>query len=177
MDRWLQLLAGITTPKNLARFVRLRALALRMGSLVNPKRVAHDEMLWLLQRGGEKEPRKVVEQFARWIRDGQMRCERTGFDYQRGFKDIDVPLAILYGDRDRLASRDSTGVVARAAGSEYKLWRSVAENSHLELTMGADVRHCCEAIRELVLFARSRRSSLPARPAMALRALALEASP
>ena len=172
MDRWLQLLAGITTPDNLARFVRLRHLARRMGSLINPERVAHEEMLWLLQRGGEKEPRKVVEQFARWIRDGRMRCERTGFDYLDGYAKITVPLAILYGDLDRLASRESTGEVVQRAASEYKLWRSVAENSHLELTMGQDTRLSCEAIRELVLYAKSREHGAQARrPMPALRAI------
>ncbi len=172
MDRWLQLLAGITTPDNLARFVRLRHLARRMGSLINPERVAHEEMLWLLQRGGEKEPRKVVEQFARWIRDGRMRCEWTGFDYLDGYAKITVPLAILYGDLDRLASRESTGEVVQRAASEYKLWRSVAENSHLELTMGQDTRLSCEAIRELVLYAKSRETGARARREVpALRAI------
>jgi len=155
MDVVMPWLSGLATPENLARLARLQRLAQRMGSLVNPKRVAHEEMQWLLQRGGEKEPRKVVEQFARWIRDGRMTCARTGFDYTEGYAKIDVPLAILYGDLDRLASRHSTAAVARGASSEYKRWRSVAENSHLELTMGADVRQCCEAIRELVLYAKS----------------------
>jgi pimeloyl-ACP methyl ester carboxylesterase len=123
-------------------------------------------MQWLLQRGGEKETRKVLEQLGRWVRDGRMTCERTGFDYQRGFAQIEVPLAILYGEFDRLASRESTGVVVRLAKSEYKLWRSVAENSHLELTMGADVRTCCAAIRELVLFAKSRARGPSARHAL-----------
>gem|GEM_PF-260470 len=159
LDAWLPLLARIATPENLARFTRLQSLARRMGSLINPERVAHEELIGLLQRGGEKEPRKVVEQFARWIRDGRMVCERTGFDYQQGFANIEVPLAILFGDLDRLASRRSTGVVARRASSEYKLWRSVAENSHLELTMGADVALSCESIRELVLYAKSRARS------------------
>ena len=39
----------------------------------NPERVSAEDIRWLLREGGEREPRKVVEQFARWIRRGEMR--------------------------------------------------------------------------------------------------------
>jgi hypothetical protein len=113
--------------------------------------------------GGEKEPRRVIEQFARWIRNGEMKCYRTGFDYQAAFHRIEAPLVILYGELDKIGSRRSTGPVAGAASSEYRVWKALRENSHLELTMGADVGESCAAIRDLVLYVREReRAAVPA---------------
>jgi hypothetical protein len=63
-------------------------------------------------------------------------------------------MAIIFGDLDPLASVRSTRSVYRAARSEYLLWRPVKGNSHLELTMGRDVRQICFDVKNLVEFAR-----------------------
>src|SRR5207248_4407803 len=105
-------------------------------TLFNPARVAEDELCFLLSQGGEKEPRRVVEQFARWIRDDELKCYATGYDYKAHFADIRVPLAVIFGERDRIASRASTRSIYRDARSSYLLLRPVKENNHLDLTIG-----------------------------------------
>src|SRR5205085_9433715 len=119
----------------------------------NPERVAEDDLRFLLTEGGEKEPRRVVEQFLRWIRHDEMKCYRTGYDYKAHFQDITVPMAVIFGDLDKIASRHSTQRIYREARSRYLLWRSIKENSHLELTMGSDIRQICADVRDLVEFA------------------------
>ncbi|MFN7135188.1 MAG: alpha/beta hydrolase, partial [Myxococcales bacterium] len=121
--------------------------------LANPARVAAADMRWLLREGGEREPRRVIEQFARWIRSGQTVCYRTGYDFKKGFSNIEIPLAIIFGDRDRLASVASTQSIYRGARSEYILWRPVKGNSHIELTMGRDLRQICFDVKNLMEYA------------------------
>src|SRR5262249_12936568 len=125
--------------------------------LSNPSRVSGAATRWLPREGGEGEPRKVIEQFARWIRRGELTCYRTGFDYKEGFGNIAIPMAIIFGDRDPLASVESTRSVYRAARSEYLLWRPVKGSSHIELTMGHDIRQLCYDIKNLIEYARTRR--------------------
>lgn len=132
--------------------------------LANPARVSNADIRWLLREGGEREPRKVLEQFARWIRRGELVCYRTGYDYKRGFAKIDVPMAIIFGDMDPLASVESTRSVYRAARSEYLLWRPVKGNSHIELTMGHDIRQICYDIKNLIEYARTHRDHGPSMP-------------
>ncbi|WP_163996969.1 alpha/beta hydrolase [Pyxidicoccus caerfyrddinensis] len=139
-------------------------LTTRLNRLINPERVSADDIRWLLREGGEREPRKVLEQFARWIRRGEMVCYRTGFDFKRGFGRIEVPMAIIFGDLDPLASLESTRSVYRAAKSEYLLWRPVKGNSHIELTMGHDIRQICYDIKNLIEYARTHRSRAPSLP-------------
>jgi pimeloyl-ACP methyl ester carboxylesterase len=122
-------------------------------ALFNPARVAEDELCFLLSQGGEKEPRRVVEQFARWIRDDEMKCYATGYDYKAHFRDIRIPMAVIYGALDRIASRQSTRSIYRDTRSAYLLRRPVKENSHLELTMGSDIRQICEDVKDLMAFA------------------------
>lgn len=121
--------------------------------LANPARMAAADMRWLLREGGEREPRRVVEQFARWIRNGHMVCYRTGYDFKKGFGNIEIPLAIIFGDRDRLASVRSTRSIYRGARSDYILWRPVKGNSHIELTMGRDLRQICFDVKNLMEYA------------------------
>ncbi|MCY1015172.1 alpha/beta hydrolase [Pyxidicoccus sp. MSG2] len=139
-------------------------LTTRLNRLINPERVSAEDIRWLLREGGEREPRKVLEQFARWIRRGEMVCYRTGFDFKRGFGRIEVPMAIIFGDLDPLASLESTRSVYRAAKSEYLLWRPVKGNSHIELTMGHDIRQICYDIKNLIEYARTHRSRAPSLP-------------
>jgi len=139
-------------------------LTARVNRLSNSERVSSEEFRWLLREGGEREPRKVVEQFARWIRKREMRCYRTGYDFSRGFSKIRVPMAIIFGDLDPLASVESTRSVYRAAQSEYLLWRPVKGNSHVELTMGHDIRQICYDIKNLIEYARTHKVRAPALP-------------
>lgn len=130
----------------------------------NSQRVQSDDIRWLMREGGEREPRSVIDQFARWIRRGELVCYRTGYDFKRGFSKIKVPMAIIFGDLDPLASVQSTRSVYRAAKSEYLLWRPVKGNSHIELTMGHDIRQICYDVKNLVEYARSHRSRRPSLP-------------
>ena len=106
----------------------------------------------------------MIEQFARWIRGRELKCYRTGYDFKQGFGNIAVPMAIIFGDMDPLASVDSTRSVYRAAKSEYLLWRPVKGNSHIELTMGHDIRQICYDIKNLVEYATTHRSKSPVLP-------------
>ncbi|NNC20660.1 alpha/beta fold hydrolase [Corallococcus exiguus] len=136
----------------------------KLNRLINTERVSRDDIRWLLREGGEREPRKVIEQFARWIRRGEMVCYRTDYDFKRGFGKIEIPMAIIFGDLDPLASVESTRSVYRAAKSEYLLWRPVKGNSHVELTMGHDIRQICYDIKNLIEYTRTHRTRSPALP-------------
>jgi pimeloyl-ACP methyl ester carboxylesterase len=162
VDAWLRMLE-----RQLARAEHsplYGQLTARLNRLSNPARVASQDVRWLLREGGEREPRKVIEQFARWIRRGEMVCYRTGYDFKRGFSKIHVPMAIIFGDMDPLASIQTTRSVYRAAQSEYLLWRPVKGNSHIELTMGHDIRQICYDIKNLIEYARTHRNRSPALP-------------
>jgi pimeloyl-ACP methyl ester carboxylesterase len=156
VDAVLRRLAHAATPANLRRY---EWIARHIGSLLNPSRVTADDFRWLLNQGGEKEPRRVVEQFARWIRNDEMKCYRTGYDYKANFKNIEVPMAIVFGDLDKIASARSTASIHRDARSNYLVWRPVKDNSHLELTMGYDISQICEDVRDLVEYAARRERS------------------
>lgn len=162
VDAWLKMLE-----RQLARAEHsplYGQLTARINRLSNPARVASDDIRWLLREGGEREPRKVLEQFARWIRRREMVCYRTGYDFKRGFAKIHIPIAIIFGDMDPLASIKTTRSVYRAAQSEYLLWRPVKGNSHIELTMGHDIRQICYDIKNLIEYARTHRNRSPALP-------------
>jgi len=158
VDAFLRTLARAATESNLKRY---ELIARSVGSLLNPSRVTAEDFRWLLSQGGEKEPRRVVEQFARWIRNDEMKCYRTGYDYKAHFRHIRIPMAIFFGDLDKIASARSTRGICRAARSEYLLWRAVKENSHLELTMGSDIHQICEDVKDLVEYS-ARRMPRPA---------------
>src|SRR6267142_6782977 len=88
-----------------------------------------------------------------------MKCYRNGYDYKAHFQQIRTPMAIFFGDLDKIASARSTRGICRAARSEYLLWRPVKENSHLELTMGTDIHQICSDVKDLVEYA-ARRTGL-----------------
>ena len=164
MDELLKLVERMLTPENFAHYTKLSPL---LTVLTNPARVTNEDVRWLLRNGGEKEPRGVVEQFARWIRRGEMVCYRTGYDFRRNFAKIDIPMAIIFGDLDRLASVKSTAPIYRAAKSEYLLWRPVKGNSHIELTMGHDIRQIAYDVKNLIDYARKHRGKKPSLPRLA----------
>lgn len=121
--------------------------------LFNPRHTALERVRWLLRRGTGREPRGVTEQLGRWIRTGRMTLNGSGEDIRHMYKNIDIPLAIIFGDRDYLASVNSTRRAYHHARSEYLLWRPVRGNSHLELTMGHDIRQICYDIKNIVEYA------------------------
>ena len=147
VDSLLKLLAKAATENNLRRYHRV---ARYVGGLLNASRVTADDFRWLLAQGGEKEPRRVVEQFARWIRNDEMKCYATGYDFKAHFHRIRIPMAIIFGDLDKIASAHSTRSIAKGAQSGYLLWRPVKDNRHLELTMGADIHQICGDVKDLV---------------------------
>ena len=69
------------------------------------------------------------------------------------FPRIRIPLAIFFGDEDPLASVQTTRSVYRSASSDYLLWRPVRGNSHLDLTMGYDIRQICYDVKNLMTYA------------------------
>jgi pimeloyl-ACP methyl ester carboxylesterase len=132
--------------------------------LYNPKRVPSEAILWLLTWGGEKEPLKVTRQFARWIREGGLKCYRTGYVFSSRYEAIKIPMAIIFGDEDRLANLASTRSIYRNVSSDYLLWRPVRGNSHMELTMGHDIRQICYDIKNLMEYAISHVEKEPSLP-------------
>jgi pimeloyl-ACP methyl ester carboxylesterase len=145
----------------------LGGIAERLNYLTRWDRMSMDNVRWLLREGSEREPRLVVEQFLKWIRNGDVVCYRTGYDFKRGFSKIKIPMAIIFGDMDPLASVQSTRSVYRSAKSEYLLWRPVKGNSHIELTMGHDSRQICYDIKNLVEYAKTHRDAGPSLPRVA----------
>lgn len=162
VDTWLRLAADALDKAE--HNPLLGTIAGQMNWIARQDRMAAADVRWLLRQGGDREPRKVVDQFFRWIRNNDMKCYRTGYDFKRGFAKIKVPMAIVFGDRDPLASVDSTRSVYRGAKSDYLLWRPVKGNSHIELTMGHDIRQICYDIKNLVEYARTHRGRMPSLP-------------
>lgn len=161
MDEFFRLVERALSPEKIALYRRLSPV---LGMLSNPARVGNDDVRWLLREGGEKEPRRVVAQFARWIRNDEMVCYRTGHDFRRSFANIRIPMAIVFGDLDPFASVDSTRAVYRQVASDYLLWRPVRGNSHIELTMGHDTRQIAYDVKNLVEYAESHRERGPTLP-------------
>lgn len=162
LDTWLK--AASDALGVAERSPAMGLIASRFNWLTRWDRMSMADVRWLLKEGGEKEPRKVVDQFFRWIRAQETVCYRTGYDFQRGFSKIKVPMAIIFGDMDPMASLAATRKVYRAAKSEYLLWRPVKGNSHIELTMGHDIRQICYDIKNLVEYARMHRDRTPSLP-------------
>ncbi|MFW5878293.1 MAG: alpha/beta hydrolase [Myxococcota bacterium] len=160
-DNLLRLAEGVL---NSERYASLTRILPNLAFLVNPERTLAEDVRWLLREGSDREPRGVVEQFSRWIRNNEVVCYRTGYDYKRGFAKIACPTAIIFGDRDWLAGVRATRSIYYGAKSEYLLWRPVKGNSHVELTMGHDIRQVCYDVKNLVEYATASRSSKPSLP-------------
>lgn len=107
----------------------------------------------LLREGATDEPRATAEQFGRWLRRGELVCYRLRHDVLAALPRIRIPVAIFFGDEDPFASVATTRVVYRSVSSSYLLWRPVRGNSHLELTMGRDIRQICFDIKNLMTYA------------------------
>ncbi len=146
--------------KELADFVRKHESLFRfipdyLPKLWNPDKVDIEDLLYLLEKGAEKEPRKVVDQFTRWIRRNEFKIYTTDYDCRANFKNIKIPIAIIFGDEDLFANIKSTKKIYRSVNSDYLLWRPVRGNSHIELTMGADLNQISFDIKNLMEYALS----------------------
>ncbi len=161
LDEYYEILGKILSPK---RVTALEALFKMMPLLYNPARFPMKDFRLYLNKGGERGSRRVVEQFARWVRNGHLKYYRMEFDVKKNFKNISIPMAIIFGDRDVLANLKSTRSIYKKASSEYLLWRPVRGNSHIDLTMGHDIRQICYDIKNLMDYAvkhQYKRPSLP----------------
>jgi pimeloyl-ACP methyl ester carboxylesterase len=136
-------------------------IPLRTPLLYQPRNVALGALRPLLREGANDEPRATAEQFARWLRRGELVCYRVRHDIAAAFPRIGIPLAIFFGDEDPFASVRTTRNVYRAVSSEYLLWRPVRGNSHLELTMGNDIRQICYEVKNLMTYALDHDGSRP----------------
>ncbi len=121
--------------------------------LYQPRNVALGALRPLLREGSTDEPRATAEQFGRWLRSGRLVSHRIRHDVAAAFPRIDIPVAIFFGDEDPLASTRTTANVYRSVSSAYLLWRPVRGNSHLDLTMGYDIRQICYDIKNLMTYA------------------------
>ena len=128
-------------------------IALRAPLLYQPRNVALGALRPLFREGANDEPRATAEQFARWLRSGKLVSHRVRHDIAAAFPRIQIPLAIFFGDEDPFATVRTTRNVYRSASSEYLLWRPVRGNSHLELTMGYDIRQICYDLKNLITYA------------------------
>lgn len=146
--RWLEgnLRSGVQAPLT-GRLPFSRPL------LYQPRNVALGALRPLLREGGTDEPRATLEQLARWARRGELTSPGLRHDIAAAFPRIRIPLAIFFGDEDPLASVKTTRNVYRAASSEYLLWRPVRGSSHLDLTMGYDIRQICYDVKNLMSYA------------------------
>lgn len=132
--------------------------------LFNPERVKVEDVEWLLRVGEEREPMQVIRTIARWVRKREIKCYRSGYDIQAGFSKIRIPLTIIFGDEDVLAGIRSTRPVYRQARSNYLVWRPVRGNSHIEITMGHDIRQICYDIKNLMEYALTHQDQPPRLP-------------
>ena len=161
--RWMErnLRKGALQTSLTGRFPFTRPLLYRPGN------VALSSLRSLLREGSTDEPRASAEQFSRWLRRGEFVSYRIGHDVTAAFPRIRIPIAIFFGDEDPFASVRTTRSVYRSVSSEYLLWRPVRGNSHLDLTMGYDIRQICYDVKNLMTYALDHdgatRPSLPRR--------------
>jgi pimeloyl-ACP methyl ester carboxylesterase len=132
--------------------------------LFNPRRVDRDAVDRLLRSGCEKEPIRVLETFARWVRSGSLRIERTGFDIRAALERIRIPTTIVFGDDDFLSGIASTRPAYERIAADYLVWRPVRGNSHIEVTMGHDIRQLAYDLKNLIEYALDHRERPPSLP-------------
>jgi pimeloyl-ACP methyl ester carboxylesterase len=118
--------------------------------LFNPDKVRVEDIRWLLTVGEEREPIRVLRTIARWVRKKEIKAYRLGLDIQALFPRITIPLTIIFGDQDIFAGLKSTRIVYEKVKSNYLVWRPVKGNSHIEITMGTDIRQICYDIKNLI---------------------------
>ncbi len=139
-------------------------LAFRSPIPYEPRNVALSALRPLLREGANDEPRRTAEQFARWLRRGELVCYRLRHDVAAAFPRIQIPVAIFFGDEDPFASVRTTRNVYRSVSSDYLLWRPVRGNSHLDLTMGCDIRQISYDVKNLMTYALAHSGARPSLP-------------
>lgn len=106
--------------------------------LSNPKSADFEKVKYLLAQP-DKEPVQVLRTFMRWIRNDELVCYRTGFDIREALaRAVTLPLLVCYGDDDILAGTKSTRAAYVNAASEFRIYQRLADNSHIDITMGRD---------------------------------------
>jgi pimeloyl-ACP methyl ester carboxylesterase len=104
--------------------------------LFNPGKTRTENVRWVLERGEDREPYRVLRTFARWIRQKELKCPRSLFDFRESFNRIRIPLVVAYGSADILAGEDSTRMAFEKAGSDYLIWKRLEGHGHIDLTVG-----------------------------------------
>jgi pimeloyl-ACP methyl ester carboxylesterase len=137
-------------------YEQLTALSEQLVLLSHPQQATPERVSWLLDSGGEREPRPVLTQLTRWIRNREMKCYRSGYDFWQGYERLTLPIAVIFGEIDKLAATKSQRRLLHSNRSEYLLWRPLPGHAHLELTMGHCVGDICNDIEELIIYARNR---------------------
>lgn len=132
--------------------------------IFNPLKHHWEDLEWVLRQGGEKEPVAVLKTFISWINHREMKCYTNGFDFHAGFKNITIPITIVFGDEDFLAGVRSTRKIYNQVRSNYVVWRPVRGNGHLEITMGKDIRQICYDIKNLIEYALTHQTREPRLP-------------
>jgi pimeloyl-ACP methyl ester carboxylesterase len=145
------------------------ALRFRPPIPYEPRNVALSALRPLLREGANDEPRWTAEQIGRWLRRGELVCYRIRHDIPAAFPRIAIPLAVFFGDEDPFATVRTTRNVYRSASSDYLLWRPVRGNSHLDLTMGYDIRQICYDVKNLMTYALDHMDVPPSLPRRRLR--------
>lgn len=150
IDKMVQAYGWLITESPLVATRIGRSLAKRA---VNPDRANREAVAWLLRNSAFPEPRGVFLQIARWIREQRMTAYHIDYCFPDHWHEITIPLLIIFGDEDPFCNVESTRGVYRAARSPYLGWRPVRGNSHVELTMGYDIRQIAYDIKNLVEYA------------------------
>ncbi len=121
--------------------------------LYQPNNVALSALRPLLREGSTDESRGTAEQLSRWVRRGRLATDSIRHDVGAALPRIKIPVAIFFGDEDPFATVHTTRNVYRSVSSDYLLWRPVRGNSHMELTMGYDIRQICYDVKNLMTYA------------------------
>tara|TARA_B100000674_G_scaffold487541_1_gene498009 strand:+ start:370 stop:1539 length:1170 start_codon:yes stop_codon:yes gene_type:complete len=118
--------------------------------LFNPNKASPEHIRWILERGEDREPYRVLRTFARWIRRKELKCPRSLFDFQQSFHKIRIPLVVAYGSGDILAGKNSTRLAFERAGSNYLVWKRLEEHGHIDLTVGECTKEIAEELDRLI---------------------------
>ena len=118
--------------------------------LFNPQKARPEQIRWILERGEDREPYRVLRTFARWIRRKELKCPRSLFDFQQSFSRITIPMVVAYGSGDILAGENSTRMAFENAASQYIIWKRLEGHGHIDLTIGDCTRDIAIELDRLV---------------------------
>ena len=127
--------------------------------LFNPDKADLAALEQLLRHGEEKEPVAVLRTFLRWVRRGQVRCERSGFDIVANLSRIRIPALVIYGDADVLAGTRSTRRALERIDERYVRCVRLRGSAHIDLTMGYESARLAHELSALIQDARAGKAS------------------